>query len=211
MFFGSVLHVHVTVQFGIREESLLTDLAVPGVLVEMASLMGGKLKGLNERVPAHVADEVLFTGMDSSVDSQGVGPLEGLAADVTLIRPGVAVRHQVTLVQVLCPEKLFTHFTLIERLRRALIRATAVLSFRGSLFSRRFFRIRDRTPDLAATFRNFASSASRLVLFPSNRMQYYRFFLVHFLPRWFDPRTYWRSAKKMKKRASSIAILSLFV
>lgn len=82
--------------------------------------MGGQLESLNERVPAHVAHEVPLPSVDPSVNGQRVGPLERLLADVALIRPSVAVRHSVAFVQISRPEKLSTHFTLIERLRQGI-------------------------------------------------------------------------------------------
>lgn len=113
---GAMLHVHVTVQLGVGEESFVAELAVPGVLVEVAPLVDGQLEGLHKRVTANVANEISLVGVDPLVNGQSVGPLEGLPADVALIRTRVAVRHQVTLVKVLRSEKLGTHFTLIKRL-----------------------------------------------------------------------------------------------
>lgn len=118
VFLGAVLHVHVTVELRVREESFLAHLAVPGVFIEMPSVMGGQLKGLNERVSANVADEILLVGMDPTMNGQGVGPLEGLAADVALVRTSVAVRDQVSFVQILRSEELLAIFALIERLNR---------------------------------------------------------------------------------------------
>ena len=120
VFLGAVFHVHVTVEFRVREESFLAHLAVPGVFIEMSSVVGGQLKGLDERVSANVADEILLVGMDPPMDGQGVGPLEGLSADVALVRTSVAVGDQVSFVEILRPEELFASFALIERLNRRL-------------------------------------------------------------------------------------------
>lgn len=87
----------------------------------MAPLVGGQLECLHKRVAANVADEVPLVGVDPPVDGQGVGPLEGLAADVALIRASVAVRDQVALVEVLCSEKFRAHFALVKRLRRGML------------------------------------------------------------------------------------------
>lgn len=89
----TVLHVHVTVKLGVGEESLLADLAIPRVLLEMAPLMDGELERLDERVAAHVAHEVLLPRVDPPVDGQCVAPFERFATNVALVRPGVAVRH----------------------------------------------------------------------------------------------------------------------
>jgi hypothetical protein len=90
---GAVLHVHVPMQFGIREEALVAYVAMPRVLLKVTSMMGGQLRGLHKRATAHVANEVLLVGVDSPMHCQSVGPLEGLAANVALIRPSVTVRY----------------------------------------------------------------------------------------------------------------------
>lgn len=129
VFLGVVLRVHVAVQLGVAEESFLTNLAVPGVLVEMASLVGGQLEGLHERVAANVADEIPLPRVDLPVHCQRAGPFEVFPADVALEGAGVAVRNQMVLVEVLRPEKLATGFTLVIRLRRRLlIRRRRILS-----------------------------------------------------------------------------------
>lgn len=112
---GTVLHVHVAVQLRVREEALVADLAVPRVPLEVASVVGGQLRRLDERAAAHVADEVTLVRVDPPVHRQRVRPLEGLVADVALIRTRVAVRHQVAFEQVLRPEELRAHVAFVER------------------------------------------------------------------------------------------------
>ena len=109
--------------------------------------MGGQLESLNERVPAHVANEVPLTSVDPSVNGQRVRPLERLLADVALIWPSVAMRHSVAFVQISRPEKLSTHFTLIERLRQG-IRIKLLLVPRPFRFLRVVF---GQTLNLGAT------------------------------------------------------------
>lgn len=113
---GAVLHVHVPMKLRVGEEALVADLAMSRVLFEVTSMMSGQLRGLHERATTHVANEVPLVRVDPSVYRQGVRPLEGLAANVALIRTSVAMRHQVALKQILRSEKLRTNVTLVKRL-----------------------------------------------------------------------------------------------
>lgn len=159
---GAVLHVHVTVELGVGEESFLADLAIPRVLFEMAPLMDGQLERLNERVAAHVAHEVLLPCVDSSVDGQSVAPFERFPTNVTLIRSSVAVRHKMALVQILRPEKLPAYFTLIERLSRGI----PLPSRSRVLFQRPFTLLPIRGYELRVAFFNFDETLRILVEFP---------------------------------------------
>lgn len=206
---GAVLHVHVTVQLGVCEESFLADLAIPRVLFEMAPLMDGQLERLNERVAAHVAHEVLLPRVDSPVDGQSVAPFERLSTNVTLVRSSVAVRHKMAFVQILRSEKLPAYLTLIERLRRRIPlprcsrvvlfqRPFAFLLVRGYNVAIAYFFDIDETLRILV---EFPLIRRRSILFFQDRKYYHRFFRDHIFYRWFDPRNRWRSAKKMKKKS----------
>ena len=90
---------------GVREESFLAHLAVSRVLLEMAPFGGwsagrpAQTRGRKRRRRSS------SRGCGSACGRLGCCPLEGLAADVALIRASVAVRDQVALVEVLCSEK----------------------------------------------------------------------------------------------------------
>lgn len=125
--FGTVFHVHVTVQLGVREEALVADITVPRVLLEVTSMVSGQLRGLDERAAAHVADEVPLVSVDPPVHRQSVRPLEGLVADVALIRTRIAVCDQVSLEQILRPEKLRAYVALVKCLTVELLLHTRAI------------------------------------------------------------------------------------
>lgn len=102
----AVAHVHVATQLGVGEEALATELAVPGVALKMPALMRGQLRCLDKGPTANIADEVALARVDSPVDGQCAAALEGFVAEVAAVGPGVAMGHEVAVVQVLSLELL---------------------------------------------------------------------------------------------------------
>lgn len=67
MLLGAMLYVHVPVELGIREKTLIADLAVPRVLLEMTPMVSGQLRSLNKCSTAHVTNKVLLVSVNSLV------------------------------------------------------------------------------------------------------------------------------------------------
>lgn len=67
MLLGTMLHVHVPVKLSVREEAFVADVAMPRVLLKVASVMSGELRGLHKRATTHIANEVFLVSVNSLV------------------------------------------------------------------------------------------------------------------------------------------------
>jgi len=163
------------------------------VLLEVTSMMSSQLGGLHESTTAHVANEVLLVGVDTPVHCQSVGPLEGFAANVALIRPSVAVRYQMTLEQILRSEQFHTYVALVKRLSVTLSPYNVPVILSLNAFVRSFLEFLSRQQVYPGTlvfqtrsFLLYAIPRLHILVFNENRIRtfMYRRFIFYTRLRW---------------------------
>lgn len=110
---GSVFDVHVAVKLSICKKTFIAKVTVPREAFEVPPLMSCQLRSLDKSSTADITDEVALAGVNAPVDRQSIGAFEPFKADLALVRPSIAVRYKMAIVEILRLKMLVAKSTLV--------------------------------------------------------------------------------------------------